>query len=72
MQGAPPSGKSQGFWNWIFGGQQQQQGAPREAPGAQHPDADSDPPSDSQDDSSSNNQSNPHPPDQNDHGDNGR
>jgi penicillin-binding protein 1A len=55
MQGAPPSGKSQNFWNWIFGHQQQQQAQPSSSP---PPERDATPQSDDQDDSGS--QSNPH------------
>jgi penicillin-binding protein 1A len=58
MKGAPPSGQSPSFWNWIFG-HQQQQAQPPSNPQAEH---DGNPPPDDQDDS---NQGNPHHDSQN-------
>ena len=58
MKGAPPSGQSPSFWNWIFGHQQQQQAQPSSSPPA-----DANPQSDDQD--NSDNQSNPHRDSQN-------
>ncbi len=60
MKGAPPSGQSPSFWNWIFGGQQQQQAQPPSNPPAEH---DANPQSDDQD--NSDNPSNPHHDSQN-------
>jgi len=59
MKGAPPSGQSPSFWNWIFG-HQQQQAQPPSNPPAEH---DANPQSDDPD--NADNPSNPHHDSQN-------